>query len=288
MKSCRQTKNQSILEHGFSVKNHLFDLTSFLEKGTPLKFSENTQLPSFTQNHNLSKLDKSKSGIYQIRNTTNNKVYIGSAFTLIERYNHHKSELNNNRHGNDHLQKSYNKYGMNNFIFEVLEYIDDISKLYDIEEVYINKYYGVNCYNIKKHTNSFKSLNESLKSKSKNFSLVDKDGVIHNFSGYTKTAKLLNLNFRLLRNLVIGKSKSYMGWRLPENVEYDFTKYRSTPNRRAKTHNVILLSPENKKYGPIFNIEEFAREHNLTSSNVRHIISGRLKSHKGWTLYKIN
>lgn len=45
MKSCRQTKNQSILEHGFSVKNHLFDLTSFLEKGTPLKFS--WKLPSW-------------------------------------------------------------------------------------------------------------------------------------------------------------------------------------------------------------------------------------------------
>lgn len=38
MKSCTQTKNQSILDHGFSVKNHLFDLISHLEKGTPLKY----------------------------------------------------------------------------------------------------------------------------------------------------------------------------------------------------------------------------------------------------------
>jgi len=38
MKSCPQTETQSVLDHGFSVKNYLFDLLDHLEKGTPLKF----------------------------------------------------------------------------------------------------------------------------------------------------------------------------------------------------------------------------------------------------------
>lgn len=38
MKTCKQTESQSVLEHGFSVKNYLFDLLDHLENGKPLKY----------------------------------------------------------------------------------------------------------------------------------------------------------------------------------------------------------------------------------------------------------
>jgi len=38
MKSCEQTKGQSVLRHGLSVKNYTFDLINHLRKGTPLKY----------------------------------------------------------------------------------------------------------------------------------------------------------------------------------------------------------------------------------------------------------
>jgi len=38
MKICQQTKSQSVLEHGFSVKNHMMDLLNHLELGTNLKY----------------------------------------------------------------------------------------------------------------------------------------------------------------------------------------------------------------------------------------------------------
>lgn len=41
MKDCQQTKGQSTLEHGFSVKNYLFDLVNHLRKGYPLKYNWN-------------------------------------------------------------------------------------------------------------------------------------------------------------------------------------------------------------------------------------------------------
>lgn len=59
---------------------------------------------------------KKKSGIYKI--TINNKFYIGSACNLYQRIHSHKSNLLKNKHPNNHLQNSFNKY--KNFKFEIL------------------------------------------------------------------------------------------------------------------------------------------------------------------------
>jgi group I intron endonuclease len=63
---------------------------------------------------------KYKSGIYQITNLVNNKFYIGSSTNLYKRFHVHKSKLINKTHPNIKLQNSINKYGINNFKFEVL------------------------------------------------------------------------------------------------------------------------------------------------------------------------
>ena len=38
MKACPQTESQSVLEHGFSVKNYTMDLLDHLELGSPLRY----------------------------------------------------------------------------------------------------------------------------------------------------------------------------------------------------------------------------------------------------------
>jgi uncharacterized protein YlaN (UPF0358 family) len=38
MSECEQTKSQSVLEHGISVKNYLFDLINHLRSNTPLQY----------------------------------------------------------------------------------------------------------------------------------------------------------------------------------------------------------------------------------------------------------
>lgn len=38
MSNCEQTQGQSVLEHGISVKNYLFDLINHLRQGTPLVY----------------------------------------------------------------------------------------------------------------------------------------------------------------------------------------------------------------------------------------------------------
>lgn len=66
--------------------------------------------------------DLLKTGVYIIRNQINNKIYIGSSIvSFLKRLQHHNAMLNNKKHKNNYLQNSYNKYGEENFIFEILE-----------------------------------------------------------------------------------------------------------------------------------------------------------------------
>lgn len=64
------------------------------------------------------------SGIYKIINIINNKIYIGSSCNIKARWQTHRDTLRKNIHHNKHLQKSYNKYGKDNFTFEIIELCD--------------------------------------------------------------------------------------------------------------------------------------------------------------------
>ena len=61
------------------------------------------------------------SGIYCILNTINDKRYIGQTYDLRYRWNIHKSDLNCERHHNNHLQSAWEKYGADIFTYTILE-----------------------------------------------------------------------------------------------------------------------------------------------------------------------
>jgi group I intron endonuclease len=72
-----------------------------------------------------------------IQNKVNNKIYIGQTLDIDARWKAHKNALRNNKHGNDYLQKSWNKYGEDNFEFKVLQECDE-EDLNIFETLYIN------------------------------------------------------------------------------------------------------------------------------------------------------
>jgi group I intron endonuclease len=80
-------------------------------------------------------------GIYKIINLTNNKSYIGQTDNLTRRERQHFYDLKRNKHRNEHLQKSYNKYGKDNFIFQVIEYTENLGER---ELYWINENGGIN------------------------------------------------------------------------------------------------------------------------------------------------
>lgn len=75
-------------------------------------------------------------GIYQI--TIANKRYIGSAVNAERRWYRHKSELHNNKHPNQKLQRAYNKYGSEQTVFEIVEVVEDIECLIPREQHWID------------------------------------------------------------------------------------------------------------------------------------------------------
>lgn len=74
------------------------------------------QLPP--SKHNQGKLAMSNCGIYRIRNTRNDKFYIGSTVDFVYRKWQHFDALKNGNH-NDNMQSDYNKTADKNvFLFE--------------------------------------------------------------------------------------------------------------------------------------------------------------------------
>jgi group I intron endonuclease len=61
------------------------------------------------------------SGIYQIVNLITEKRYVGYASNIGVRWNGHKYDLRNKKHGNPYLQKAWNKYGSENFRIKLLQ-----------------------------------------------------------------------------------------------------------------------------------------------------------------------
>ena len=76
-------------------------------------------------------------GIYRIKNLINNKCYYGSSKQIEKRFTRHKRELKNNIHINCILQRAWDKYGEDNFLFETVEECD-INALFETEQKYLD------------------------------------------------------------------------------------------------------------------------------------------------------
>lgn len=111
-----------------------------------------------------------KSGIYRITNKVNNKIYIGSAYNLSNRFSTHKYSLKNNKHKNPHLQSAWNLYGEKEFIFEILEIVEDKTKIIEREQYYLDLYNPCDNsigYNIAKKAGNTAGVKASLETRQK-------------------------------------------------------------------------------------------------------------------------
>jgi predicted GIY-YIG superfamily endonuclease len=111
-------------------------------------------------------------GVYSITNKIDGKRYIGSSINLKKRINKHKLDLNKNKHCSLHLQNSWNKYGSQNFEFEILEFVEKEKEdeLIKREQFFIDTYksnehlFG---YNIRKFASSNLKIEVSEKTRQK-------------------------------------------------------------------------------------------------------------------------
>lgn len=107
------------------------------------------------------------SGVYQIKNLMNGKVYVGSSINFKKRLIRHKSQLRNNKHDNKYLQRSYNKYGIKCFDFSLLESCEKIN-LIATEQKWIDSLNSYNAgYNLRPIANNNHGWHHTCESKVK-------------------------------------------------------------------------------------------------------------------------
>ena len=110
-----------------------------------------------TINSQIITSNTNNSGIYLIINLQNNKFYVGSAINVRKRKNKHLQQLRKNKHDNQYLQNSFNKYGENNFVFLLIEDVPDKNNLTTREQYWIDTLDACNkkiAYNILPKANS--------------------------------------------------------------------------------------------------------------------------------------
>lgn len=99
-------------------------------------------------------------GIFQIRNLTNDKVFLGAAFNLPGILTSNRLQLNSGNHPNKKLQAEWNQFGSESFAFEVLDELrategagyDYKAELAFLEELWLERLepYGERGYNVKR------------------------------------------------------------------------------------------------------------------------------------------
>lgn len=79
-------------------------------------------------------------GVYLIRNLVTNGFYIGSACSFARRWREHVTRLRDGTHPNAKLSAAWIEHGPEDWQFEVLEVVADMSNLLAVEQKYLDLY----------------------------------------------------------------------------------------------------------------------------------------------------
>ena len=197
--------------------------------------------------------------IYLIKNLINKKKYIGQTIDFEKRKNRHVWELNNERHDNKYLERSWHKYGQENFKFKIIESDISLELLNIKEKFYINKYNTFdNGYNLtkggkgKRGFEVSKETKEKMREASKGFTMSEKqkEKISKTKTGTTLSKKTKR---KISKSLIGNKrgQKTKAAQKAANNSMYIIKEYHVT----------------NKSY------RDLAKELNLSYSTIKRIIN---------------
>ena len=104
------------------------------------------------------KQTKFPAGVFQIKNKVNGKIFVSGNMNLNKIWNRHKTELKFGSHRNKEMQNDWNKYGEENFVFEIISELNQGNEKLDLNhelkvltEMYLEELqpYGEQGYNKK-------------------------------------------------------------------------------------------------------------------------------------------
>lgn len=166
-------------------------------------------------------------GVYSLVNKVTGKQYIGStSVSFKDRITHHINRLKVNGHKNSYLQRSWNKYGADNFEIVILEVIAEGCVL-EAEQRWIDSFNFDELYNINKlATGGDQFSRESIDKRSKTMRL--------------KYVKILE-NYDLWKlgdvddsNFTEGELGLFKSWSNPwhKGKKYECTEHLKVPKRK--------------------------------------------------------
>lgn len=201
-------------------------------------------------------------GIYGIRNLANGKVYVGkTGMNFGDRWDSHRSLLNNGKHDNPHLQRAWNKYKQKNFEFIILEDCS-VDELSDREKYYIKLYKDMGlAYNIHDGGDEGYNLGKHLSEETKR-----KIGEKNRINGLGR--KVSDKTKEKMRKAHTGKKYAPMSKEGRENIRQAQQKYFEQNPKKLCVDDVIKIR---KLHRDGFNYSEIAREYNVTPQCINDI-----------------
>ena len=141
-------------------------------------------------------------GVYKITNTVTGDFYIGSSKNIKSRWADHKCQSTWNRCSNNQLYKDMEKYGVDKFVFEIVEEVES-EKLKETEQKFIEMMkptynnYRANGLDIERYKKYQKEYEKTDKGKEAHRKYHNKyDNQLCSYNGETLTLNALKIRFR--------------------------------------------------------------------------------------------
>jgi group I intron endonuclease len=226
-------------------------------------------------------------GIYAITNKINGKHYIGSSATIERRWVQHCSDLKNHRHGNEHLQNAWNKYGKDSFEFSILiECLFD--ELLDCEQQYLDNKPGYNLSFVAGRVEMTDKVKEKLSMKAKG--RIPSEEARHHMSEAQTGRILTEEDKKKVSDAKIGKNRQPFSEEWKHNLSRSlignqyakggkaFTGHHHTEEAKRKL-SVIFKGKKRKPF-----TEETKHKMSIAMIGNRHGIGNQNTKDKHWRL----
>lgn len=179
--------------------------------------------------------------IYKATNTINNKVYIGQTVDFERRKREHLS-AKNGVHARCVFHKAIQKYGKENFEWEIIDTCETLNEALFLESIYISKYNSCTFVN---NSNGYNIV----------YTQNDKKGYVHNcqkviaydlngkfikvYYSYEQASRELKCKSSNIRKCITGERKSTGG--------YQFKSYEKNFSKKIKPYKTNELEAKYKK-----------------------------------------